>query len=139
MSIESNILALAAAYATSNIQGNNAKDAFNDASGRSTWAAARADFDAAAENVSGFGQNITVYAGGATNYLCPNILLALNAKIDALATPEITMSDIIYAMLTAKPDEIMYFVGLCDAYRQSIWNDPYNQEFFAALARGFMF
>ncbi|GAH29755.1 unnamed protein product, partial [marine sediment metagenome] len=31
-----------------------------------------------------------------------------------------------------------YFVGLVDAYRQSIWNRPFNKDFFAALARGFM-
>lgn len=54
------------------------------------------------------------------------------------AAAEITMNDIIYAMLTATPYEVNYFVGLVDAFRQSIWNKPYNQEFFAALGRGFM-
>lgn len=52
--------------------------------------------------------------------------------------PDVNMDAIIYAMLTAEPDEVMYFVGLVDAFRQSIWNRPYNQEFFAAIARGFM-
>jgi len=54
------------------------------------------------------------------------------------AGAEITFDAVINVMLTANPDQIKYFVGLLDAYRQSIWNKPYNQEFFAALARGFM-
>lgn len=48
------------------------------------------------------------------------------------------MESIINAMLTADPDQTLYFVGLVDAYRQSVWTRPYNKEFFAALARGFM-
>ena len=50
---------------------------------------------------------------------------------------ELTMSDMINTMLTATPDEVQYMVGINDAYRQSIWDRPYNNEFFAALARGF--
>lgn len=51
---------------------------------------------------------------------------------------EVTMSDIIYAMLRADVDDIEYFVGLVDAFRQVMWNKPFNQEFFAAIARGFL-
>jgi len=47
------------------------------------------------------------------------------------------MDDILSAMVTANPDQVRYFVGLVDAYRQSIWNKPFNEEFFAAIARGF--
>lgn len=50
---------------------------------------------------------------------------------------EFTMGKLINTMLTAMPDEVTYFVGLVDAYRQSVWNQPFNQEFFAGLARGF--
>ncbi|GAI59416.1 unnamed protein product, partial [marine sediment metagenome] len=32
----------------------------------------------------------------------------------------------------------LYFVGLVDAYRTSVWNREFNEEYFAALARGFM-
>ena len=53
------------------------------------------------------------------------------------ATYDLTMGDILSTMLSAEPDEVEYFVGLVDAYRQSIWNKPFNSEFFAALARGF--
>lgn len=52
--------------------------------------------------------------------------------------PEITMDDIINAMLGAEAGHIQYFVGLVDAYRQVMWNKPFNQEFFAAIARGFL-
>lgn len=50
---------------------------------------------------------------------------------------DITMDMILSAMVSADPDQVNYFVGLVDAYRQSVWNKPFNQEFFAALARGF--
>lgn len=56
---------------------------------------------------------------------------------NCIAAPEIDMAMIIIAMLAANPDEVQYFVGLVDAYRQSIWNRPFNQELYAALARGF--
>lgn len=51
---------------------------------------------------------------------------------------ELTMDAILSTMLSADPPQVEYFVGLVDAYRQSIWNRPFNQEFFAALGRGFM-
>ena len=50
----------------------------------------------------------------------------------------VDMAAILAAMLEAEPDEVEYFVGLVDAYRQSIWNRPFNKQFYAALARGFM-
>jgi hypothetical protein len=48
------------------------------------------------------------------------------------------MGDILTAMLTAKYDELQKFVGIEDAYRSAIWEQPFNSEFYAALARGFM-
>ena len=56
---------------------------------------------------------------------------------NCITIPEITMDSILSVMLSADPDQVEYFVGLVDAYRQSIWNRPFNQEFFTALARGF--
>lgn len=50
----------------------------------------------------------------------------------------ITMDDILTTMLGANPNQVTNFVGLVDAYRQSIWNQPFNAEYYAALARGFM-
>lgn len=49
----------------------------------------------------------------------------------------VDMAAIINAMLEATPYQIEYFIGIVDAYRQSIWNRPFNREFYAALARGF--
>ena len=50
---------------------------------------------------------------------------------------ELTMSGLLSTMLSANPRDVEYFIGLVDAYRQSIWNQPFNSEFFGALARGF--
>lgn len=50
---------------------------------------------------------------------------------------ELTMEDMLITMLAATPYELNYFIGIVDAYRQSIWNKPFNEAFFAALARGF--
>ncbi len=49
----------------------------------------------------------------------------------------IDMDDILSAMVAADYDELQYFVGLTDAYKVAIWNQPFNAEFYAALARGF--
>lgn len=51
---------------------------------------------------------------------------------------ELTMGDILSTMLAADEEEVMYFIGLVDAYRTSLWNKPFNAEYYAALARGFM-
>lgn len=48
------------------------------------------------------------------------------------------MGDILTAMLLAKYDELQKFIGIEDAYRSAIWGQPFNSEFYAALARGFM-
>lgn len=51
---------------------------------------------------------------------------------------EVTMSAVLSALLVADPDEVKQFVGITDAFKQSIWDKPYNREFYAALGRGFM-
>jgi len=50
----------------------------------------------------------------------------------------VTMDDILNSMLSAEFDELQKFVGLVDAYRVAIWNAPFNADFYAALARGFI-
>lgn len=50
----------------------------------------------------------------------------------------ITMADILTAMLRAEYEELQQFVGIEDAYRSAIWEQPFNAEYYAALARGFM-
>lgn len=49
----------------------------------------------------------------------------------------VSLDAILNAMLTATPEQITHFVGIVDAFRQSIWNKPFNKEYFAALAKGF--
>jgi len=53
------------------------------------------------------------------------------------AGAEVTMDTILSAMITADFDELQQFIGIVDAYRVSLWNEPFNAEFYAALARGF--
>lgn len=50
---------------------------------------------------------------------------------------ELTMSSIIIAMYGANRQEYTDFVGIEDAYRQALWNQPFNKAYFAELARGF--
>ena len=51
---------------------------------------------------------------------------------------EVTMDNILSAMITAGFDDLQKFIGIVDAYRVALWNEPFNAEFYAALARGFM-
>ena len=48
-----------------------------------------------------------------------------------------SMAELLQTMLKAESSAIKYFVGLVDAYRQSVWDKPFNAEFYAALAKGF--
>lgn len=57
--------------------------------------------------------------------------------LEHFAGGDINMGLILSTMLTATPDEVEYFIGLVDAYRSSIWQRPFNQDMYAALARGF--
>ena len=48
-----------------------------------------------------------------------------------------TMGDILTAMLAAQYDELQSFIGIEDAYRSALWDQPFNAQFYAALANGF--
>lgn len=50
---------------------------------------------------------------------------------------DVTMASIIMAMYAATPQELLDFIGIEDAYRQSLWNKPFPKAYFAELARGF--
>lgn len=47
------------------------------------------------------------------------------------------MDSILNAMLSASQEEFTKFIGIVDAYRVALWDAPFNEEFYAALARGF--
>jgi len=53
------------------------------------------------------------------------------------AGAEVDMDAILSAMVTADFYDLQMFIGIVDAYRVSLWNEPFNAEFYAALARGF--
>lgn len=50
---------------------------------------------------------------------------------------EVTMDAILTAMISAEFTELRAFIGIEDAYRVALWNEPFNAEYYAALARGF--
>lgn len=108
-----------------------------DACNNPVWESARIDlYSGLTQIINAIGNVRGGYCGSPYDW---NILLAfewtyLNAGGDGV---EVTMDAILSAMVAAESEQIMYFVGLVDAYRQSVWNKPFNQEFFAALARGF--
>ena len=49
----------------------------------------------------------------------------------------VTMDDILNEMLTASFEQLTKFMGITQAYKVAVWDAPYNEEFYAALARGF--
>jgi hypothetical protein len=49
----------------------------------------------------------------------------------------VSMDSILNAMLLADYDQLQKFIGIEDAYRSAIWDQPFNAEFYAALANGF--
>ncbi len=50
---------------------------------------------------------------------------------------EVTMSGILAAMQSASFEELTSFMGITQAYKVAVWDAPFNEEFYAALARGF--
>lgn len=49
---------------------------------------------------------------------------------------DVDMDAILNAMLAANFDQVTKCVGIIDAYRVAVWDAPFNQDFYAALARG---
>ena len=49
----------------------------------------------------------------------------------------VTMGDILSEMMSASFDELTKFMMITDAYKVAVWDAPFNEEFYAALARGF--
>jgi hypothetical protein len=47
------------------------------------------------------------------------------------------MDTLLNVMLTADFEQLTQFVGISDAYRSAIWDQPFNSQFYAALAQGF--
>jgi hypothetical protein len=49
----------------------------------------------------------------------------------------VTMADMLAAMLAASFEELTAFMGITQAYKTAVWDAPFNEEYYAALARGF--
>ena len=50
---------------------------------------------------------------------------------------DVTMAMILTALMSATYEEITEFMGITQAYKVAVWDAPFNEEFYAALARGF--
>ena len=112
-----------------------AGDRTNDAAISTTWAGARTYFFQVAGALQAAANFIYDDGGSSLGDLLHNILEAIRANWPEGGT--VTMSAILSAMLAAQYDELQQFIGLEDAYRSALWDQPFNAEFYAALARGF--
>jgi len=65
-------------------------------------------------------------------YLVPHFL-----EYHTVETALATMDALINLMLTATFDQLQKFIGIEDAYRCALWDAPFNEDYYAALARGF--
>jgi len=65
-------------------------------------------------------------------YLVPHFLEYHTAE-----TAIADMNALLNIMMTAKFEELQKFIGIEDAYRCALWDEWFNIEFYAALARGF--
>lgn len=49
----------------------------------------------------------------------------------------VDMDSILTAMTTASFEQLTSFMGITQAYKTAVWDAPFNEEYYAALARGF--
>jgi len=67
----------------------------------------------------------------------PSYILYHFLLYHTVETAPVTMDSIINAMLAATSSQLQKFIGIEDAYRCALWDAPFNEDFYAALARGF--
>jgi len=75
--------------------------------------------------------------GGGSSTLGGRLLSMFDHLNDEMGGGDVDMASILTAMLAATPEEITQFMGITEAYKVAVWDAPYNEEFYAALARGF--
>jgi len=75
--------------------------------------------------------------GAGSSTLQGRLLSMFDYLNDGLGGGDVTMEGILAAMMAATPEEIVQFMGITQAYKVAVWDAPYNEEFYAALARGF--
>ena len=49
----------------------------------------------------------------------------------------VDMDQILTAMVSASFEQLTSFMGITQAYKTAVWDAPFNEEYYAALARGF--
>lgn len=64
-------------------------------------------------------------------------LLFMENEYDYWGGDTLDMDAILNAMVSASYAQLTQFVGIEDAYRSAIWDQPFNSQFYAALANGF--
>ncbi|KKN04654.1 hypothetical protein LCGC14_1095220 [marine sediment metagenome] len=75
--------------------------------------------------------------GGGTSTVPGRLLQCLDYLNENIGGGEVTMDSILTAMMTATPEQVTKFMGITQAYKVAVWESPFNEEFYAALARGF--
>ncbi len=75
--------------------------------------------------------------GAGSSTLGGRLLSMFDYLNDGLGGGEVDMASILAAMMEATPEEIVQFMGITQAYKVAVWDAPFNEEFYAALARGF--
>jgi len=101
------------------------------------WVLARVDFDHCADSL-GSAAFAAFYTNFASNTFVTQWRDALYWLDDNWPSNGVTMDAILTAMATASFDELRTFMGVTDAYKAAVWNAPFNAEYYAALARGFI-
>ncbi len=89
------------------------------------------------------------YLIGAVAYVCYAMEALLGDELDPFSNAlsinawywahqsALTMDTLLNTMLTADISQLTQFIGIEDAYRSAIWDQPFNAQFYAALAQGF--
>lgn len=102
------------------------------------WVLARADFDSCAESL-GDAAGSAWYTNWHSESLVAQWRDALYWIDDNWPNGEVTMDAMLNAMLNATRSQLTEWMGITDAYKVAVWDEWFNAEHYAALARGFKY
>ena len=75
--------------------------------------------------------------GGGSSTLGGRLLSMFDYLNDNIGGGEVDMASILTAMMAASFEELREFIGIVEAYKIAVWNSPFNETFYNALAMGF--
>ncbi len=75
--------------------------------------------------------------GGGSSTFGGRLLAMFDYLNDGMGGGDVDMASILTAMMAATAEEIVEFMGITQAYKVAVWDAPFNEEFYAALAREF--